>query len=258
MQFKRFTRVMAALMCGAIVAGSASVSAFAYDIKSVEINGQYCESRPIAVAPTQHGKILVDGIENGSAYTSTKITVTLLPDKGYVAQKDEKGQVVFLNSDSNWVEIKKEAENVYSFDMPWCDPNVGVAISANFITKEQAAQEEAAQEETAQEETIDYGDVQINDGRRVVKLNIAPTAHGRIEASCTEELTGERVFVKLIPDAGYKAAPVINNDSYKTYFSTGVDQVDWNIDEKDGYYSFAMPWFEGDEITLNATFVPAK
>ena len=255
MQFKKFTRVMAALMCGAIVAGSASVSAFAYDIKSMEINGQHCETRPIAVVPTQHGKILVDGIENGEAYTTTKITVTLLPDNGYVAQKDEKGQVVFLNSDSNWVEIKKEAENVYSFEMPWCNPDVGVSISANFITKEQAAQEEAA---AAQEEAIDYGDVQVNDGRRVVKLNIAPTAHGRIEASCTEGLTEDRVFVKVIPDAGYKAAPVINNDNYKTYFSTGVDQVDWHIDEKDGYYSFKMPWIEGDEITLNATFVPAK
>ena len=253
MQFKKFTRVMAALMCGAIVAGSASVSAFAGE--AMVINGQHCETRKIAVAPAQHGKIVVDGINNGEAYTTTKITVTLIPDKGYVAQKDDNGKFVILNKDVSWVEITKEAENVYSFEMPWCDPEVGVTVSANFITKEQAAQEEAA---AAQEEAIDYGDVQINDGKRAVKLNIAPTEHGRIEASCTEELSGNRVFVKVIPDAGYKAAPVINNDNYKTYFSTGLDQVDWNIDEKDGYYSFAMPWFEGDEITLNATFVPAN
>lgn len=251
MQFKKFTRVMAALMCGAIVASSASVAAFAGE--QMEINGQMCETRPIKVADVKNGKIVVDGIKDGEAFTTTTITVTLIPDKGFVAQKNEKGQSVILNQDVNWVEIKEVKENVFTFEMPWSDPNVPVTISANFITKEQAAQEEAA---AAQEEAIDYGDVQINDGKRVVKVNIAPTAHGRIEASCTEGLSGDPVFVKLIPDEGYKAAPVYNYDNYKSYFSTGVDQVDWNIGEKDGYYSFKMPWFEGDEITINATFVP--
>ena len=133
MHFVKFNRVAAGLVCGALVASSACVTAFAGEPKV--INGQHCETRPIKVAEVPNGKIKVTGIENGEAYATTKITVELLPDAGYVAapiiNNDDYKTYFSTNSYADWHIC--EENGVYSFEMPWCDPSVGVTISANFV-----------------------------------------------------------------------------------------------------------------------------
>ncbi len=140
MQFKKFNRVAAALICGAIVASSGSVATFAATPNKAVTSGHffdptmsYTEYRDVKVVQPAHGRIVVNGIYKGQAPCDSEIYVTLIPDKGYTAAMNDRKQYFTTNNDVDWQGITKVSDNVYKFKMPWCDPKIGITIEANFV-----------------------------------------------------------------------------------------------------------------------------
>lgn len=125
MNFKKINRVMAALVCGAIVASSGSVAAFASNQNAPAEEQAYQEFRAVKVAPAKHGKIYITGKAYGMGYAACDsiVKVNVTPDAGY--------KIVDVRVEGSYNEIKGENGN-YTFQMPWCDPTIGVKVVAEF------------------------------------------------------------------------------------------------------------------------------
>lgn len=137
MQNKMVKRIMVALMCGTLVAGSVSVSAFAGEGSyiSEDANKSY---RGVRIAQPEHGRIEVTGLYNRVAECDDTLTVKLIPDEGYVVapvfNQNLYATYSFTTGTHADQSIKavEGKENVYTFVMPWCDMD-GIEISANFV-----------------------------------------------------------------------------------------------------------------------------
>ena len=63
----------------------------------------------------------------------SEVTVKLIPDAGFTAKEMGNHNFFKTNNDIDWQTFKKEAENTYSFKMPWGDPAKGLTIEAEFV-----------------------------------------------------------------------------------------------------------------------------
>lgn len=129
---KKFTRVMAGLVCGAIVASSSSVAAFAADGAS---------NVPVTVSrAVKNGKIqIVSRVQNQQEQNANQVTVQLIPDEGFevddIFNANLHANYPFTTdtyADQSIVCIDKE-NNIYTFEMPW--NSTGVVLTANFAQK---------------------------------------------------------------------------------------------------------------------------
>lgn len=124
---KNLTRVMAGLVCGAIVAGSSSVAAFA---------DEYNNEFPIVTVQSENGTIeCIGGTSGKTAAAGETVYVQLIPDAGYTVcpQFDANLWIdvpfttnTYANQDIKLVDAKN---HIYTFVMP---SSPEVEISAKF------------------------------------------------------------------------------------------------------------------------------
>lgn len=125
---KKFTRVMAGLVCGAIVASTASVSAFAGELRGLQ------------VADMQNGKIEILTKEtNFTAEAEKTVMVQVTPNEGYaVAPQFNQNQNVMVSFTTGTYADKTikcidSAKGIYTFEMPWSDPAHPIILIADFV-----------------------------------------------------------------------------------------------------------------------------